>query len=79
MPSKGLQLPYKQQTEVSKMYARLDPAKLADAQTVASKLADLPKDALLYISGYVKGRCDATEQQKDQPHHSPQMDAQPSA
>jgi len=52
------------------MQARFDPAKLADVQTVASKLADLPKDALLYISGYVEGRRDATEQQKDLLHHS---------
>lgn len=48
------------------MYARLDPVKLADVQTVANKLADLPKDALLYISGYVEGRRDAMERQMDQ-------------
>lgn len=44
--------------------------KLADVQTVASKLADLPKDALLYISGYAEGQRDAIERQKDQLHHS---------
>ena len=62
------------------MYARLDPVKLADVQTVANKLADLPKDALLYISGYVEGRRDAMERQMDQLHHSaPHPDARPSA
>lgn len=48
------------------MYSKLDPIKLADVQTVANKLSDLPKDALLYISGYVEGRRDAMERQKDQ-------------
>ena len=61
------------------MYARLDPVKLADVQTVATKLADLPKDALFYISGYVEGRRDATERQKEQPHcDNLQSPAQPS-
>lgn len=61
------------------MNARLDLAKLADTQTVASKLADLPKDALFYISGYVEGRRDAVTQQKNRPHHSPQPDDRPNA
>lgn len=52
------------------MYERLDSAKLADVQTVADKLTGLPKDALFYISGYVKGRRDAIEQQVDRPHCS---------
>ena len=30
-----------------------DLAKISDAQAVADKLAKLPKDALLYIAGYV--------------------------
>lgn len=61
------------------MYSRLDPVKLADVQTVATKLADLPKDALLYISGYVEGRRDAVEQQKDRLHHTTQPpDTRPS-
>ncbi len=60
------------------MYARLDPVKLADAQTVANKLADLPKDALIYISGYVEGRHD--RERKDHLHHSaPPPDIRPSA
>lgn len=29
--------------------------KLADAKSVAGKLADLPKEALLYIAGYAEG------------------------
>lgn len=45
------------------MYANLDQSKLADVRTVANKLADLPKDALLYISGYVEGCRDAVERQ----------------
>jgi hypothetical protein len=62
------------------MYARLDPVKLADVQTVADKLAGLPEDALLYVSGYVEGRRDAMERQKDQLLHSaPPSDAQPGA
>lgn len=35
--------------------AGIDPAKLADAQDVAGKLQQLPKDVLLYIAGYVDG------------------------
>lgn len=62
------------------MHARLDPVKLADVQMVADKLADLPKDALFYISGYVEGRRDTMEHQVDRPCHSPQPPgARPSA
>lgn len=32
-----------------------DLAKIFDVQAVADKLAELPKDALLYIAGYVAG------------------------
>ena len=32
-----------------------DLAKISDVQAVADKLAKLPKDALLYIAGYVEG------------------------
>lgn len=32
-----------------------DLAKIFDVQAVADKLAELPKDALLYIAGYVDG------------------------
>lgn len=35
--------------------AGIDPARLADAQDVAGKLQQLPKDVLLYIAGYVDG------------------------
>lgn len=52
------------------MYTRLDPAKLADVQMVADKLDGLPKDALFYISGCVKGRRDAMERQVDHPHRN---------
>lgn len=45
------------------MYTRIDPAKLADVQTVANKLADLPRDALIYISGYVEGCRGTVERQ----------------
>lgn len=37
------------------MNLAVDAAKLADAQTIADKLADLPKEALLYIAGYAEG------------------------
>lgn len=40
------------------MMSTINPAKLADAQSVADKLSGLPKDALLYIAGYVEGRRD---------------------
>lgn len=32
-----------------------DLAKISDAQAVADKLSKLPKEALLYIAGYVEG------------------------
>lgn len=32
-----------------------EPSKIADAKTVADKLAELPKDALFYIAGYAEG------------------------
>lgn len=40
------------------MAGMFDTAKLADVQTVADKLAGLPRDALIYISGYSDGRRD---------------------
>lgn len=52
------------------MYMKIDPAKLADAQTVADKLATLPRDALLYISGYVGGFKDGTNQQKTKAYYA---------
>lgn len=33
----------------------IDPAQLADAEDVAGKLQLLPKDALMYIAGFVEG------------------------
>ena len=43
-----------------------DLAKISDAQAVADKLAELPKDALLYIAGYVEGVRDrASKKPKD--------------
>ena len=40
------------------MHAPIDTAQLADAQHVADKLTELPKDALLFVAGYVEGRLD---------------------
>ena len=40
------------------MAGMFDTAKLADVQTVADKLAGLPRDALIYIAGYSDGRRD---------------------
>lgn len=37
------------------MYQTIDKTKLADAQSVADKLAKLPEQALLYIAGYAEG------------------------
>lgn len=37
------------------MAKNTDISKLADVKTVANKLADLPKEALLYIAGYAEG------------------------
>lgn len=37
------------------MAKNTDINKLADAKSVANKLADLPKEALLYIAGYAEG------------------------
>ena len=42
------------------MYQNIDTAKLADVQNVASKLANLPEKALLYIAGYAEGVRDVT-------------------
>ena len=41
------------------MNPTIDTAKLADVQVVASKLANLPEKALLYIAGYAEGVRDA--------------------
>lgn len=35
------------------VYQNIDPKKVADVQNVADKLAGLPQDALIYISGAV--------------------------
>lgn len=32
-----------------------DSSKLSDAQAIADKLANLPKEALIYIAGYSEG------------------------
>ena len=45
----------------------IDPAKLADVKTVAGKLAELPKDALIYISGYSDGCRD--KQRREEANH----------
>lgn len=46
------------------MHRANDPAKLADAQAVAAKLIGLPKEALLYIAGYVEGCRDRPKDKK---------------
>lgn len=40
------------------MAGMFDTEKLADARNVAEKLSGLPRDALIYISGYSDGRRD---------------------
>ena len=42
------------------MYPNIDVAKLADMQTVADKLIELPEKVRLYIAGYAEGARDAT-------------------
>ena len=41
--------------------------KLADVQTVADKLADLPQEALLYIAGYAEGFRDRPKGRRKKP------------
>ncbi len=45
------------------MYQNIDTEKLADAQSVAEKLAKLPEKVLLYIAGYAEGALAATGKQ----------------
>lgn len=42
-------------------------AKVADVQYVAEKLAELPRDALMYIAGYAEGRRDAQQANAQKP------------
>ena len=42
-------------------------AKVADVQCVAEKLAELPRDALMYIAGYAEGRRDAQQANAQKP------------
>lgn len=42
-------------------------AKVADVQCVAEKLAELPRDALMYIAGYAEGRRDAQQANVEKP------------
>lgn len=44
------------------MYQTIDKTKLADAQSVADKLAKLPERTLLYIAGYVECALDMAGQ-----------------
>ena len=46
---------YSTRNERDTMYQTIDKTKLADAQSVADKLAKLPEQALLYIAGYAEG------------------------
>lgn len=39
-------------------------ARLPDAAAVASKLAELPKEALLYVAGYVEGCRDRPKEEE---------------
>ena len=46
------------------MNVEIEVSKLADAKSVAEKLAELPKNALIYIAGYAEGcrdRCAVME------------------
>ena len=51
------------------MLACFDPAKLADVQDVIDNLEMLPREALIYIAGYIEGT-------KDQ-HHKVAPDQRP--
>lgn len=42
----------------------VDLKKVSDAQAVADKLAELPKEALLYIAGYAEGIRDRRPKRK---------------
>lgn len=42
----------------------VDLNKVSDIQAVADKLAELPKDALLYIAGYAEGIRDRRTKRK---------------
>lgn len=42
-------------------------ATVADVQCVAEKLAELPRDALMYIAGYAEGRRDAQQAKTEKP------------
>lgn len=42
------------------MHQKIDTAKLADVQSVADKLAQLPEKVLVYIAGYAEGALDTS-------------------
>lgn len=48
------------------MLACFDPEKLADVQTIADKLAMLPRETLIYIAGYAEGARDKQSKKPDQ-------------
>ena len=43
--------------------------KLIDTQTIADKLANLPKEALIYIAGYSEGYKDKLGKETTTPSH----------
>lgn len=46
-----------------------DSSKLSDAQAIADKLANLPKEALIYIAGYSEGYKDKLGKETTTPPH----------
>lgn len=44
--------------------------KVSEAQAVADKLAELPKEALLYIAGYAEGCRDKPKRRKKPREHT---------
>ena len=46
------------------MGAAVDTARLADAQSLADRLKDLPQEALLYIAGYAEGVIATTDKKQ---------------
>ena len=45
--------------------------KISEAQIVANKLLELPKEALLYIAGYAEGRRDEKYEPQNQEKQTP--------
>ena len=50
-------------------YFMINKDKLIDTQTIADKLANLPKEALIYIAGYSEGYKDKLGKETTTPPH----------